>query len=78
MAFGLLCDLWEGLKEGGLVSFSPLPQEGFSFLVFKMVRAWLWKALCGCLLKQRVPSVTQISALWYCRRFQLQKLNFSR
>lgn len=66
MASGLQCDLW----EGGLISFhffSPLPQEGSSFLVFQRIRARVWKAHCGCLLKERVPSVTQISALWCCR-----------
>lgn len=46
MASGLQCNLRE------VISFSPLPQEGFSFLVFKIVRDWVWKVLCGCLLKE--------------------------
>lgn len=77
MAFGLPCDLGGRAGQGGFISYSPLPREGSSFLVFKIVRAWVWKALCGCLLKERVPSVTQISALWYCRHSQPQKLSAS-
>lgn len=64
-------------KVGLLFLFHLCSREGSSFLVFKMVRAWVWKALCGCLLKERVPSVTQISALWYCRLSLPQELSAS-
>lgn len=70
MAFGLPCDLGGGAGQGRFISFLPLPWESSSFLVCKMVRAWVWKALCGCLLQERVPSVTLISALWYRRHSQ--------
>lgn len=48
--------------EGWAYFFLSSGQEGFASLVFKIVRAWVWKALWGCLLKGRVPNVTQIFA----------------